>query len=139
MPGLRHNILKAVRAALVADSTLIALVPAAKIRTGYSPTLTEFPCVTIRHDGGRNGYSNSRAGTLFVTSYSADDQPESALAAIIDAIDDVLDENAIDISNSDTHFAWVLNEYESPTIPEQEIAEDVFSVALQYGYMAIAK
>jgi hypothetical protein len=139
MPGLRHNTIVAIRAALVADGTLTALVPATKIRTGYNPTPTDFPCIAIRIDGGRDGYANHRAGTLFVTSYTADDQPQSALSAIDAAIDSVLDESSLDLSNNDVAFHLMLNFFESPVIPEAEIREDVFSIALQYSYASSAK
>lgn len=139
MPGIKHNTLKAIRDALVGDGTLTELVPAAKIRTGSSPTPTEFPCITLDFDGGRNGYPGTRGGTLFVTIYSADDQPTVALYAIEDAVNDVLDGNSIDISNADVAIHLMINTFESVVIPEKEIREDVYSIALQYSYASATK
>lgn len=67
-----NDILTAIRSALVADSTLLALVPAVDITTTYNKESANYPCMvfSVSHGGAYEGSTSLQKATIVFSAYS---------------------------------------------------------------------
>lgn len=125
MAGVEGNLIEAVRAVLIGDGTLTALVPAANIKPKDSPYPAAYPAITLSPTGSRSGdFTSTWQGLFWIRIYHQGASPYGSLDAILDRVRALLDSETSfsDISDSDitihifdeVTYSEVIVEDESP-------------------------
>ena len=103
MAGIEGNLIEAVRAVLIGDSTLVALVPAAKIRPKDSPYPAAYPAIALSTSGSRAGnYAGTWEGLFYLRIYHQGASPYGSLDAILKRVRALLDSETSFSSISDS-------------------------------------
>jgi len=125
MAGIERNLIEAVRAVLIGDATLIALVPAAQIVPKSSPYPAVYPAITLSPTGSRDGgYVGTWRGLFWIRIYHQGASAYGSLDAILGRVRALLDSDTSFASISDSDitvhrfnevtYSEIIDEDESP-------------------------
>jgi len=140
MASIERNLMEAVRAVLIADGTLTALVPATQIRPKDSPYPAVYPAISLSAPGSRaGGFAGTWDGLFWVRIYHQGANPYGSLYAIQDAVRVLLDSETAfsDISDSDVGVDLFREVTASEVIVEDEApVRETYSINMPYRVLA---
>lgn len=145
MADVSQNILEAIRAVLIGDGTLTALVPAAKILMQDSSYPASYPAIrlALSGSGGDSVIASVEFGTVFLRIYyQGDGEVYTNLYPIRARVKILLSGETSweDVTDSDVEVHEIYEYSCSPVIVENEAdMQNVYSLNTQYAYTAINK
>lgn len=144
MANLDYNLLIAVRAVLIGDGTLTALVSATNIKPQDSPYPVSYPAITLSFGSeiGDNDIADSLFGRYHVRIYYQGSKPYLNLYSIRDRVKLLLSarSSTSDVTDSNVTAHRFFEEFCSPVISEDETADkEVYSLDSRYRFIATDK
>lgn len=142
MANLDYNLLVAVRAVLIGDATLIALVPADQILPQEGVYPAEYPAITLSLMGNRGGANvpDSLVGVFHIRMYHQGSKPFYNLDQIHSRVKVLLDQTPIaesGVSDANVRVHRFFESFCSTMIVEDEaIVPEVRSLNSNYSFLA---
>ncbi len=142
MANLKYNLFAAVRAVLIGDATLVALVPVDQILPQESPYPAVYPAITLSLSGNRQGANvpGGMFGVFHVRMYYKGEKPFLNLDQIHSRVKVLLDQTPIaesDVSDANVRVHRFFESFCSTMIIEDEaIVPEVRSLNSNYTYLA---
>ena len=144
MADVTQNTLEAIRAVLIGDATLIAIVPAAKIKMKDSPYPATYPAITlaISGSGGNSVIADVEFGRVDLRIYYQGAQAATNLYPIRARVKTLISgaTSWADVTDADVEVHELYEYSCSPVITENEAnMKNVYSLNTLYAYTAINK
>lgn len=144
MADVSQNTLEAIRAVLIGDGALTAIVAATEIGMQDNPYPAAYPAITLAQSGssGASVIAKVEFGTLYLRMYYQGDSPYTNLLPIRARVRELLnvEDSWESVSDADVEVHEIYEYSGGKVMVENEAdMQNVYSLNTQYAYTAVNK